>query len=280
MSNCTRTSVGSIPIFDGEKRYDESNEMPASHRQAGEALLAQIEPDGEGKYTFAGFGMSNAYRKVKTAIQLWSNNAAMNHLRRFNCCKGGYDAEAMTKTDYGNPKNYWTLAYGQLGGLPPSAVQTGWLETALSKPNGITVEKYVDDLAGYMITVLQIMRSRFPGLKMLWLSDRSYAGYASSQTNPEPYAWATGQAVKRVVLLQIAGDPRLSYPDLAPWIAWGPSLWADGLTARSDGLTWQCSDFIADGIHPSVAGRKKVFHQLLDPFFSAEPLTAKWYLGQ
>ncbi len=66
-------------------------------------------------------------------------------------------------------------------------------------------------------------------------------------------------------------------PVLAPWLAWGPYPWADGLLPRSDGLTWECREFQDDGTHPARRGREKVAGMLLD-FFRSDPTTAPWFL--
>jgi hypothetical protein len=63
----------------------------------------------------------------------------------------------------------------------------------------------------------------------------------------------------------------------APWLAWGPYLWADGRKPRSDGLIWECTDFISDGTHPSDAGRTKVA-QLLLSFFKTDSTATIWFL--
>jgi hypothetical protein len=71
-----------------------------------------------------------------------------------------------------------------------------------------------------------------------------------------------------------AGDLNLATG--APWIAWGPYLWADGTTPRSDGLTWAASDFAADGTHPATSGRTKVADMLVT-FFLNSPYTKCWF---
>src|SRR5260221_9719667 len=102
-------------------------------------------------------------------------------------------------------------------------------------------------------------------------------------------AYENGLAVKWIVQAQNdqmanggavvdsrAGD--LNYATGAPWIAWGPYLWANGTTARSDGLTWQPADLQADGTHPSQSGQTKVGGMLLS-FFKAEPTARPWFLA-
>jgi len=62
-----------------------------------------------------------------------------------------------------------------------------------------------------------------------------------------------------------------------PWLAWGPYLWADGLTPRSDGLTWACADFVTDGTHPATSARNRVADFLI-AFFHSDETAKLWYL--
>jgi hypothetical protein len=75
-------------------------------------------------------------------------------------------------------------------------------------------------------------------------------------------------------------DPRAGDlgPDVAPWLAWGPYLWANGLQARSDGLMWRRDDFHADGIHPTPTGQGKVAAMLLR-FFKTSPGSRCWFVA-
>jgi hypothetical protein len=130
------------------------------------------------------------------------------------------------------------------------------------------------------------MKVRYPNLQIVFISSRIYAGYASTALNPEPYAYESAFGVKWVIEAQItqmngggvdpvAGDLNLN-SGIAPWIAWGPYLWADGLIPRSDGLIWLCSDLSNDGTHPSPAGRDKVANMLLHHLIDS-PQSRPWF---
>ncbi len=64
----------------------------------------------------------------------------------------------------------------------------------------------------------------------------------------------------------------------APWLAWGPYLWADGANPRDDGLVWLPADFQDDGTHPSPSGEEKVGRLLLE-FFRSSPFAQCWFLA-
>lgn len=153
--------------------------------------------------------------------------------------------------------------------------------------------------------ILRAAKTRWPNLKVAFLSSRIYAGYATDDLSPEPYAYEYGFSVKWFVEAQVlqarngtidpvAGD--LNYSNgTAPWIAWGPYIWAAGDTPRSDGLIWcngqttaPCNgevDYQSDGTHPNSLGQAKVAYgentpnsvmNLLD-FFLQSPYTKAWF---
>jgi hypothetical protein len=157
-----------------------------------------------------------------------------------------------------------------------------WLKEADANPLSIW-PAYAEKLRDEMGAVLQILKTRYPNTRSTYFSSRTYGGYASTALNPEPYAYESGFSVKWLIEEQLAGDPRYNFDPAmggvnAPWIAWGPYLWADGLTPRGDGFTWECADFDPnDGTHPSNSGRAKVANLLLD-FFRSDPTTVPWFL--
>ena len=72
-----------------------------------------------------------------------------------------------------------------------------------------------------------------------------------------------------------AGD--LNYNTAAPWIGWGPYLWADGVNPRSDGLFYSSTDR-ADGVHFSPSGVEKLAGLLLTLFKTA-PHAQCWFVA-
>jgi uncharacterized protein YjdB len=185
--------------------------------------------------------------------------------------------------------------------LTEAQVQVLWIKNANPRPGvsnertlcDATVSGCVNDIdteaINYESQLGQIVRaakSRYPNLQQVFISSRIYAGYATLGLSPEPYAYEYGYSVKWLIEAQVvqeengtvnqwAGD--MSYTDrTAAWTAWGWYIWADGTTARSDGLVWLSSDFQSDGTHPDAQGTTKVVNQLMG-FFTTSPYTP-WFL--
>jgi len=177
-------------------------------------------------------------------------------------------------------------------GLSEAQVQSIWVKDAnrdpvlsLPDPNAeaITAERELGN-------IMRAIKIRYPNIQQVFVSSRIYGGYGNAiqnSLNPEPYAYEYGFSVKWLTQAQIlqlrpgghidsvAGD--LSYGK-APWIAWGPYLWASGSEPRSDNLVWLASDFRANECtHVSTYGEQKVGTMLLE-FMKTSPYTT-WFLN-
>jgi hypothetical protein len=130
--------------------------------------------------------------------------------------------------------------------------------------------------------MIRQLKAKFPNLRIVYLSSRSYGGYATVPINPEPYAFETAFAVRGLIRDQIDGKGDLNFdpargPVKAPVLLWGPYLWADGVKGRKAGdLVWTRADFARDGTHMSPSGLKKVAELLLR-FFKTDPTAKDWF---
>jgi hypothetical protein len=294
--------------FEGGLYPNGSNEMPAEHAQAGlarAALIQPLDPAGNpsptGKIVLLSVGMSNAAREwgVPGRTQDWTfigqatADSDVNHttLTIMNGARSGQVA-----SDWESPShyNYNFIRDSQLApnGLTESQVQIIWMKMAngdasshLPLPSS-DADAYI--LMERMGNILRALHTRYPNLQQVFISSRVYAGYAGEdRLNPEPYAYESGFAVKWLIEAQIqqmasgqltarAGD--LNYNSAVPWIAWGPYMWANGTTPRSDGLVWLREDFADDGTHPFIEGQRKVAAMLMT-FFKNAPMTQCWFLA-
>ncbi len=291
-----RESTGLIPLTElGTGTYEGDqgglypggqNRPPEAHLQAGLREAAQVQPlDRQGKPSASGrivlcaIGMSNTTQEWRSFLKLAGAESRLNpKLTVVDCAQGSQTASKIQDPSHA----YWRLVKSRLDDaeVTPDQVQVAWLKEANGNPTN-SVADYTRQLQQQLVKVLQILHDRFPNLRIVYLSSRIYGGYAGGPLNPEPYAYQSGFAVKRLIADQIAGKPELNYdaskgPVRAPWLAWGPYLWADGLKARQDGLVWKREDLGPDGTHPSLLGREKVAHLLMD-FFKKEPTSKTWF---
>jgi hypothetical protein len=295
-SDCSGQQTGLVPLTDLKDGfyqgfpgglYSGENQIPAAHATAGLALSATIEPlnaagsaTPQGKIGMLSIGMSNTHLEFERFVgDLASQGNRHPKLVVANAAQPGQDAAAMA--DPSGP--YWTQhlpSVLQQNGLTPAQVQVAWLKQAVARPSQ-PFPQHALSMKRNLRDIVQTLHANFPNLKLCYLSSRTYGGYASIALSPEPFAYESGFAVKWLIEDQIQGHPSLAFngPSArAPWLAWGPYLWADGTAFRSDGLKYACNDFSADGTHPASGTQQKV-SRLLMSFFESQSTTVPWFLS-
>ena len=266
------------------------NVPPAAHAKAGLQIARSIQPlDAEGhaskdgRIVMISIGMSNTTIESQVFAKMLASGAGVNPKLLFVDCAQGGQVAGITA----NPKaNYWNVDEERLraAGVTPKQVQVAWVKQASANPSKeFPVE--AKKLESLLAQTIRNMRDKYPNLKIAYLSSRIYAGYAKSPLNPEPHAYEGGFAVKWLIADQISGNPELNYDPArgavkAPWLAWGPYLWADGVKVRSDGLMYGKDEFMeSDGTHPAPAAREKVARQLFD-FLQKDPSSKPWFVAR
>jgi hypothetical protein len=271
---------------------DGTNERPKNHNAAGLALAEAIEPldaDGKpaagGKVVMLSVGMSNTTQEFSAFKRIADADAEKKPgLVLVDGAQGGMTAALIKDpTDRGSGTKFWEAVDQRLkaAGVSREQVQIAWIKEADARPTE-GFPKYAQTLRDELRQIVRAMKARFPNLQMVYLSSRTYAGYAKAPLNPEPYAYESGFSVKWLIEEQLKGDKELNFdpkkgPVKAPWMSWGPYLWANGTTKNADGLAYEESDFATDGTHPSPAGQKKVAEHMLK-FFKSEPTAKVWFV--
>lgn len=291
-ANCAGTSTSLTPLNDlGARAYrgfvgglylQGSNAPPPAHASLGATLAGRVAPrladgrlDPAGRIVFLSIGMSNTQQEFARFLEI----ARADPLKKpsvilVNAARGGQTAEAIKSAS----APYWGDVDRALtsAGVARPQVQAVWLKEANAFPTE-GFPGYAQDLRSDLREVVKVLKARFPNLWLVYLSSRTYGGYASTLLNPEAYAYESGFAVKWLIQDQIEGRLPVGAGS-APWLGWGPYLWADGERPRLDGATWSCGDFRSDdGTHPSTEGRDKVAHMLLD-FLHVDPTARTWWM--
>jgi hypothetical protein len=303
--------TGCYRSFEGGLYPNGTDTLPTAHRLAGLSAASRIQPldvtgqpSAGGKIVLVSIGMSNTTQEFcsngglpgscesESFIGQATADATVNHstLVLVNGAYGGKSADFWTSPtlpDYDRVRDTWLTPLG----LSEKQVQIAWLKVANPQPTRSLPDASADAylLEQQIGQIVRALKVRYPNIRQVFLTSRIYAGYATSNLNPEPYAYESAFGVKWAIESQItemagaATDGRtgsLRYDNgTAPWIAWGPYPWADGTNPRSDGLTWVLSDFNpSDGTHPATGARQKIGAMLVS-FFKTEPETQCWFLA-
>ena len=322
--------------FEGGLYSNGTNNIPFAHAEAGNQFAAEVQPldkngnlDPRGMIVFTSIGMSNAAIEFGVFEGAAASDPDVNSktLAIENGSLAGITA-CYWVAPHGPPpcspqtENPFDQVLDDVltpAGLTEQQVEVVWIKEAnggagtakvcsggqpcapLCDPNAKGCENTPDTTEALrheeqLGEIIRAAKVRWPNLKLAFLSSRIYAGYATVDINPEPYAYEYGFSTKWLIQAQVtqmqngtvdpvAGD--LNYSNnTAPWVAWGPYIWANGPHPRSDGLVWcdgqtsaPCDgevDFQSDGTHPSGIGAQKVSNMLLN-FFLTSPYTKSWF---
>jgi hypothetical protein len=299
-----RVSLGIKPLTElGAGNYkgetgglygDGRNEPPEEHFEAARRESAKIgpldangKPAPDGKIVLVAIGMSNTTQEFSMFKNMADRDPQKSpQVVLVDAAQGGKASEQWLDPESGVGKQTWETAESRIksAGVTNSQVQIVWIKQALIQQGRFgEFPKHAQKLESDLVQIIQLAKQRFPNLRVAYLSSRIYGGYATTQLNPEPYAFEGAFAVRWVIRQQIKGKASLNYdtsrgPVTAPVVLWGPYLWGDGTTPRQDdGLVWNRDDFRDDGTHPNDSGRKKVGEMLLR-FFKTDPLAKGWFV--
>jgi len=295
----TDLGSGKYEGFEGGLYPDGVNTRPASHEAAGLALARQIQPlDGEGKpspegkIVLLGIGFSNTVQAFDGFMTVAKKDNDLNpRVVLVNGAVGGMAAEMVQQADTGRGKQYWDTVDQKLtaAGVTRAQVQAVWIkQTNPGQLNLGGFPKYVQDFQAQLANIVRIVHDRFPNTKLAYFTSRTYGGWARpfngrGPGNSEPWSYESAFAYKWLIEQQLKGDPTVNYdpsrgPVKAPWMSWGPYLWANGEKPRSDGFSFVLKDFMeTDQMHESPQGQIKVGNELLR-FFKTDTTTRTWFV--
>lgn len=261
--NCNITSIGKTPISDGVGLYASDNIHPRLDFGITQGLKVRKlgsdgSPSSTGKLVLLGCaGMSNARQEFGQFIKDAKAAIGQKSVTFYNGNRGSWDITRI----YSSWVEYkdWLLTGLSRSNITTKQVQVLWVKNSV-RGGG--------DLLGYLTPTIERLLDTFPNVKQVFLSSAIYSGYSTSPARKEPDAYNEGLAVRQFVLNEL-GNPNV-------YISWGPYLWADGVKPRKDGLSWVCSDFETDGVHPDGPAEAKVSKWLLD-FFANSEATKMWF---
>lgn len=294
--NCRDTSTGYIPIYDladqtfngfsGGKYPGGQNAIPYQHYLNGlkasdeiQPLNAAGEPDSNGKTGFMILGFSTAAMTGRTFIAVCKSENLNHRIEFVIGAQGGRDINAMTDPH----SDYWTNIDTALEekNITAKQIQLIWISTGDIKTFKMPfpdqcyaqIEKYR--------AMLRNVRLYFPNTKIVFISDRTFAGYIGTNGGPaelaEPTAYYNSWTVKWLIENQIENKNEFTEQNI-PFIDWGPLLWTDGTKGNKQGYSWDCDDSGKGGIHPSSKGRMKEAARMY-LFFTSHPYTKNIFLS-
>lgn len=285
---------------------DRSNSEPADHDAIGIAHRNAIlpldvngRPNGSGRYVLMSVGgadVSAAWCSVSSAppCNSWSfsglavSDPLVNH-NALVIVNGAIRTATPAMWSSPASANYNRIRDTRLAplGLSENQVQVIWMAFADSAATLPLSASSADAARGLqrLGATIRALKVRYPNLQLLFITSRRFRGF---YPGGEPQSYESGFVVRWAIESQInESRGRPSNPDMgsvapsgktAPWISWGPYLWANGEQPRADQLSWARGDYDSTGLRSSRQGEGKM-GWLIFSFFKTSAHTRCWFLA-
>ncbi len=221
-------------------------------------------------------GMSNANQECEDFMQKMTGAFAgqINPQVRFvNCAVPGNAIERWN--DPAHEKLWRQCVERKIpqAGLRPEQIRVVWHKAAdmfTTDASGAAYPPYPDPNADYfhfyenLTTFASLLHEKLPSVQAVYVTSRSYGGFADKASRSEPHSYEEGLALNE----WLKEHPMVD----GVWYGWGPYIWAPDCASgatNGSGVCYERSDFQGDGIHPAQGARDKVsqmLHERLSAF--------------
>lgn len=224
-------------------------------------------------------GMSNAFQECEDFIaKLGSEFAGQVNpqVKVVNCAVPGRAIEFWNNPEY---DKLWEKCLRQKvpqAGLRPEQVRVVWHKAAdmfTTEESGEAFPPYPDPNADYfhfyenLTTFASRLHEKMPSVQAVYVTSRSYGGFAGKESRGEPLSYEEGLALNE----WLKEHPQVD----GVWYGWGAYIWApdcaSGVTNGS-GVCYERGDYQGDRIHPAQGARDKISRMLYERFSQFE-----WY---
>ena len=228
----------------------------------------------DGRIVIIAISMSNGRLEFDRYVELYDGHAEVDPgIGLVNCARGGNALESWL-----SKQSLWDDCKEavQAAGFALDQIRVVWAKNANQFTSGVPTlpDPAADyhDLVENISALSERIGEEFPSVQAIFHTSRIYGGYveeARQAARGEPISYEGGYAINAVIERW-----RRGYLPGAPWIGWGPYLWANATSPNASGISWTPDDFRdgGDDPHPSDQGQTKVA-DALHAFF----LQFDWY---
>lgn len=238
-------------------------------------LLENGQEDSNGKVGFLFIGDPYTEGEFQAFSEVLLKEKKADHLVLVDGSQAAQDTTYWEKGLYP-----WEVLKDRVesAGIISTQVQVAWLDLNFSSYSG-NLQVDIEDQARTLNDIIKITLSKYPNIRVIYLSSPRYAGYSIDSDYQEPQAFEAAFAVRHLISLQ--EESKLNYMDSVkllktePALVWGPYLW-NNQTNGGGNYAYGPERYEKDGITFNLIGKQKYALDLLN-FWSEYEFSNTWF---